>query len=57
MPCDKQTSEALEDYSFMITKLKGVIEENNVNSILLIGDFNADPTKGRFWNELLIFIR
>ena len=32
-----------------------IILEQNVNIIIIVGDFNADPFKGRFWNELCSF--
>ena len=32
-----------------------IIREQNFNNLVLVGDFNADPFKGRFWKELLIF--
>ena len=56
-PCDKQTADALHEYRCMLEKLRVVVLENSVNSVLLVGDFNADPNKGRFWNELNNFVQ
>ena len=55
LPCDFQTFDALDEYRHMLAQLKVVIYEQNINSVLLAGDFNSDPSKGRFWKELLIF--
>ena len=55
LPCDLQTFEALDDYRNALARLGNVIRDQNINNILLAGDFNADPSKGRFWKELLIF--
>ena len=56
-PCDKQTADALHEYRCMLEKLRVVVLENSVNSVILVGDFNADPKKGRFWNELNNFVQ
>ena len=55
MPCDKQTFAALDEYRSMLANLEGIIQEQNINEVILVGDFNADPNKGRFWNELVAF--
>ena len=55
MPCDLQTMEALDNYRSMIAKLDVIIREQNINEVIITGDFNADPFKGRFWTELLAF--
>ena len=57
LPCDKQTADALHNYRDMLANLQVTIEEQNINNIILIGDFNASPLRGRFWNELLKFIQ
>ena len=56
LPCDKQTAEAMYDYRCSLGKLHCLITEQDVNKVIVTGDFNADPTKGRFWKELLSFI-
>ena len=55
MPCGKQTFAALDEYRSMLANLEGIIQEQNINEVILVGDFNADPNKGRFWNELVAF--
>ena len=55
-PCDLQTFEALDNYRLMLAKVKSVILENSFSDIILMGDFNADPRKGRFWKELCVLI-
>ena len=55
-PCDLQTFEALDNYRLMLAKVQAVILENSFSDIILMGDFNADPRKGRFWKELCVLI-
>ena len=55
MPCDLQTFDALDNYRSMLAKLEVIIREQNINEVVLAGDFNADPCKGRFWSELIAF--
>lgn len=55
LPCDFQTIAALDKYRNSLAELGNVLREQNINSVLLTGDFNADPFKGRFWRELLQF--
>ena len=57
MPCDLQTSDALENYRCMLSKIEVIIREQNVTNLIIAGDFNADQKKGRFWNELLYFMQ
>ena len=39
----------------MLAKLEEIIREQIINEVVLAGDFNADPCKGRFWSELIAF--
>ena len=57
MPCDLQTNDALENYRQALSLLSVVIQEQNTNHVILKGDFNADPSKGRFWELLNDFTR
>ena len=57
LPCDLQTTDSLEEYKCSLANLEVVIRENNVNQIILAGDFNADPGKGRFWKLLMEFVK
>ena len=56
MPCDMQTLDALHNYRTMLAKLGVLMKEQNLNNVILTGDFNADPRKGRFWGELKVFM-
>ena len=56
MPCDMQTLDALDNYRSMLAKLGVLLREQNLSNIILTGDFNADPRKGRFWGELGVFM-
>ena len=55
LPCDYQTYDALDNYRCMLAKLEVVIRDQNIPGVIITGDFNADPFKGRFWQELLTF--
>ena len=55
MPCDSQTPDAFDKYRCSLAQLDVLIREQNFNNLVLVGDFNADPFKGRFWRELLKF--
>ena len=57
LPCDLQTIESLENYRQSLAMLEVVINEQNVNQVLIMGDCNADPSKGRFWELLNNFTR
>ena len=56
MPCDMQTADALYKYKQSLAILGSVITEQNFNHVILVGDFNADPRKGRFWRLLRDFV-
>ena len=55
LPCDTQTAGAFDEYRSSLAQLESVVREQNFNNLILVGDFNADPFKGRFWKELLTF--
>ena len=55
MPCNMQTIDAFDNYKQSLALLETVIREQNVNQVILIGDFNADPSKGKFWSSLREF--
>ena len=55
LPCDFQTMDSLDKYRNALALLGNVIKEQNINNVVLVGDFNADPNKGRFWRELSVF--
>ena len=51
-PCDDRSTESLVDYQTVLGELQSALENTDVNKFLAVGDFNADPRKGRFWNYL-----
>ena len=57
MPCDLQTLDSFENYRESLAMLEIVIKEQNVNHIIIGGDLNADPKKGRFWKLLNEFTK
>ena len=52
LPCDMGSYDSLHEFRSALAILSGVIDDCDINNILIIGDFNADPCKGRFWKEL-----
>ena len=55
MPCDLQTFESLENYRESLVMLEMIIKEQNINHVIIGGDLNADPKKGRFFRLLKEF--
>ena len=55
LPCDSQNPESFDRYRSALARLEVIIKEQNLSSLILVGDFNADPFKGRFWRELQCF--
>ena len=55
LPCDKQNMNSVDKYKDALTIVDLVIREQGINQVVLTGDFNADPVKGRFWKLLLDF--
>ena len=55
MPCDDRRFYTVADYQRILGELKADIDSIDTNDILLFGDFNADPHKGRFWQYLSEF--
>lgn len=47
--------DSLDRYKHALAILEVVIKEQNVNQVIIVGDFNADPVKGRFWKLLKDF--
>ncbi len=60
MPCDDRTYDSLLKYKNSCADLLAIIETErekvSIHKVIVVGDFNADPTKGRFWPELESFI-
>ena len=57
LPCDMQTADAFEDYKCSLANIGAVVREYNVSQVVMAGDFNADPRKGRFWKVLVDFTK
>ena len=34
-----------------------IIKEQNTNNVIIVGDLNANPNRGRFWSELVSFCK
>ena len=46
LPCDRRTREGNFYYETALGELQCSIEDLNVDQVILIGDFNADPNRG-----------
>ena len=57
LPWYLQTVDSLDNYRSALAQLEIIIKEQNTNSAILVGDFNANPNKGRFWSELDSFCK
>ena len=57
LPCDLQNSDALDKYRNALASLQAIVREQNINDVVIVGDMNADPFKGRFWKELSFFCK
>ena len=49
LPYDKRDTISFDKYSQSLIILENVIRKEDVNQVVILGDFNADPNKGRFW--------
>ena len=56
MPCDNRTIEALTKYQNILGEIQSFLNDCDSNKICILGDFNADPSRGRFWNEIENFL-
>jgi hypothetical protein len=52
----KRTADSLCAYQRVLGELQAAIDMLDVNNIVCIGDFNADPNRGRVWPYLYDFI-
>ena len=53
--CDYGTTESLVEFRNNLAIISNHINTVNYDDLILIGDFNSDPYKGRFFKELLRF--
>lgn len=56
MPCDVGNDEIINLYLELLGSMHACMIESNIDRVIMAGDFNADPSKGRFWNELRNFV-
>jgi len=56
LPCDYGDVNSLIDYKFQLAELNNIVLQESYDEIMIIGDFNSDPHKGRFFHELSKFV-
>jgi len=52
LPCDYGNVVSIIDYKSRISELDDIISRENYDELAIVGDFNCDPNKGRFFTEL-----
>ena len=58
LPCDYRNQESLIEFRSVMTKLSAIVEsekQSSTDSVIIAGDFNGDPFKGRFYKEVKLF--
>ena len=55
LPCDMRNDSSLGNYRFVIADLINITKYEMYDNIIIAGDFNADPYRGRFWREFNYF--
>ena len=53
--CDYGTLDSLIEYKSIMADLFNICNDEIFDELVLVGDLNADPNKGRFYKELLDF--
>ena len=56
LTCDYGTTDCLIEYKSSLAELSNIIESERFNEFYCAGDFNADPTKGRFYAHVSQFL-
>ena len=56
MPYDDRTNEIRGEYQQILGDLEASISAFNNHSVICVGDFNADPNRGRLWTLLNDFV-
>ena len=54
--CDYGNSDSLINYKSQLADLSNFCEEENFDDLVILGDMNADPGKGRFFDEFSNFV-
>ena len=49
LPCDSRSAESLSSYQSILGELQMSLNALPGGHLLCVGDYNADPNKGRFW--------
>ena len=52
LPYDDHTHNSLIKFQCALGEMQSVLDDLSNSKLLLLGDFNADPNKGRFWRLL-----
>ena len=52
LPYDNNDNDSLDRYRTSIATITSIIDEQGIVNVLVAGDLNADPGRGRFWREL-----
>ena len=52
LPYERSTSQCLQDKQSSLDDLTNYISDGCFDEIIIMGDFNCDPNKGRFFREL-----
>ena len=56
MPSDDRTDDSLIKFKNICAQISSNLsidtESESIHKVIIAGDFNADPSKGRFWHEL-----
>ncbi len=56
MPYDDRSIDSLVQFRSICAQIEDIALSEPIQGLVLAGDFNADPNKGRFWEELSIFM-
>jgi hypothetical protein len=51
LPCDYRTNESLTSFRTTLAEISDILESEDVSDVIIAGDFNCDPNKGRFFTE------
>ena len=54
-PCDYRNSESFIEYISTLCELSNFLNQEHFDDVLLCGDFNCDPNKGRFFKLFMDF--
>ena len=56
MPCDYGNEDSFIDYKSCLADIFNILNSENYKDVCIVGDFNADPSKGRFFMLLSEFM-